>query len=213
MDLSDILVIKLVPLAIDHVLTVGYVMPTCNRKHCSWNPECRRNSGSPRRAAAQPLNTLCFAHTPLVLAHFCHTLTRRTYCLLCHDGRWLTADHRWWSGRHTPWPGKAADPALPRGRRRGCWSWRNTSPHAGTASSGCTESKRPKTEYNSFAVGILIQKLLCAPYLCKGLFLPVMNLAGSSKISSGQCRALPPKQTAVSVPPLPSLPPQSLLNE
>lgn len=33
MDLSDILVIKLVPLPIDHVLTVGYVMPTCNRKY------------------------------------------------------------------------------------------------------------------------------------------------------------------------------------
>ena len=33
MDFSDILVIELVPLAIDHVLAVGYVMPTCNREN------------------------------------------------------------------------------------------------------------------------------------------------------------------------------------
>lgn len=32
MNFGDILVIKLVPLAIDHVLTVGYVMPTCIKK-------------------------------------------------------------------------------------------------------------------------------------------------------------------------------------
>lgn len=150
MDLSDILVIKLVPLPIDHVLTVGYVMPTCNRKHSTAEIQSADETQAlPEELLPSPGTCFCFAHTPLVLAPFCHTVTRRTYCLLCHDGRWLTVDHRWWSGRHTPWPGKAADPALPRGRRRDCWSWRNTSPHAGTVSSGCRESKRPKTEYQS----------------------------------------------------------------
>lgn len=150
MDLSDILVIKLVPLAIDHILTVGYVMPTCNRKHSAAETQSAdKIQALPEELLPSPWTCFCFAHTPLVLAPFCHTLTRRTYCLLCHDGRWLTVDHRWWSGRHTPWPGKASDPALPRGRRRDCWSWRNTSPHAGTVSSGCRESKRPKTEYQS----------------------------------------------------------------
>lgn len=33
MDFSDILIVKLVPLAIDHVLAVGYVVPTCNREN------------------------------------------------------------------------------------------------------------------------------------------------------------------------------------
>lgn len=32
MDFGDILVIKLVPLAIDHILAVGYIMPTCIKK-------------------------------------------------------------------------------------------------------------------------------------------------------------------------------------
>lgn len=31
MDFSDILVIKLIPLAVDHILAISYVMPTWNR--------------------------------------------------------------------------------------------------------------------------------------------------------------------------------------
>jgi len=46
MDFGDILVIKLIPLAIDHVLAVGYVMPTCNEKtHRCLDSECRPKSG------------------------------------------------------------------------------------------------------------------------------------------------------------------------
>lgn len=33
MDFSDVLVIELVPLAVDDVLAVGDVVPTCNRTH------------------------------------------------------------------------------------------------------------------------------------------------------------------------------------
>lgn len=33
MDFSDILVIKLIPLAIDHILAVGYIMATCNKEN------------------------------------------------------------------------------------------------------------------------------------------------------------------------------------
>lgn len=35
MDFSDILVIKLVPLAVDDILAVSYVMPACNRENAA----------------------------------------------------------------------------------------------------------------------------------------------------------------------------------
>lgn len=146
---------------------------------------------------------------------------RRTYCLLCHGDRWPTGDRRWWSGRHTPWLGKVADPALPRGRRHDCWSWRNTSPHAGTVSSGCKESRRPKTENTKaqFCHGYSDPTAhLCASDLCKSSLLVSHKSCWLISLEWGilfwsRHRILPPKQTAISVLPLASSPPQWLLKE
>lgn len=68
-----------------------------------------------------------------------------SYFLQCRGDKWPTAGRMWWPGTGSLWPGKAACRGPPTGRTRGCWSWRNTSPHGGNVSDECTESARRKT--------------------------------------------------------------------
>lgn len=99
MDLCDILVIKLIPLTVDHILTVSNVMSTCISINVHENT----------------IKTGLWMLIPV-------GSDRISYFLQCHGDKWLTAGRMWWPEKDCLWPEKAACWGPPAGRKHGCWS-------------------------------------------------------------------------------------------